>query len=73
MESKIKVRFKKERKHLTVEVEDLAFLTHWQPDLIGEILTSIQDVIEPNNKFKFVFFRKSKDEFGWKSVKKEEK
>ena len=71
METKIKVKFNRTRRKLIVEVDALEFRTPWERDLIGEVLTSINEVLEINNQYKFVFFKDDKDSFGWKSIKKE--
>lgn len=72
MNSKIKVRFNRDKKTLRVEVEDVAFMTPFQPSLMGEILTSIADVLEKQqNNYRFKYFKEDKDNFGWRSVKKD--
>ena len=71
MESNVKVKFNRSQKKLTVEITDLAFMTPWQPHLLGEILTSIQDVLDPRNDKQFKYYKDGKETYGWRAEKKD--
>lgn len=71
MDNVVKIKFKPTDKKLVIDLTDPALNTPFQQQLIGELLTSIQDILKDHNEYRFVYFKNGPDDFGWKAVKKE--